>query len=164
MAPERRWGYGILGLGIGALVDGFVLHQLLQWHHLWSSQTTVDTVEGLEHNTLADGIFHAVTWLVTLAGSLLAVKAWRGGELAPPWRAHGGALLAGWGAFNLVEGTIDHLILGIHHVRDDLGGPIGWDIGFLVVSAALAAVGAALIRSAAVSDGARAPARADRAR
>ena len=31
-------------------------------------------------------------------------------------------LLVGWGAFNLVEGTIDHEILGIHHVRDDLAG------------------------------------------
>jgi hypothetical protein len=29
-------------------------------------------------------------------------------------------LLAGWGAFNVVEGVIDHQMLGIHHVRDDL--------------------------------------------
>jgi len=30
------------------------------------------------------------------------------------------ALVAGWAAFNLVEGLIDHETLGIHHVRDDL--------------------------------------------
>jgi uncharacterized membrane protein len=29
-----------------------------------------------------------------------------------------GELLFGWGAFNLVEGLIDHHLLGIHHVRD----------------------------------------------
>ena len=33
---------------------------------------------------------------------------------------------------NVVEGLIDHQILGVHHVRDDLGGPLSWDIGFLV--------------------------------
>lgn len=46
-------------------------------------------------------------------------------------------MLAGWGAFNLVEGLIDHQILGVHHVRDDLGGPIGWDLGFLAFGALL---------------------------
>ena len=55
-------------------------------------------------------------------------------------------LLAGWGAFNLVEGLVDHQILGIHHVRDDLGGPLGWDLAFLTFGALLVAVGLALAR------------------
>jgi uncharacterized membrane protein len=57
-------------------------------------------------------------------------------------------LLAGWGIFNLVEGVVDHHILGVHHVRDDLGAPLGWDIGFLVFGALLLASGLALARSA----------------
>jgi len=48
-----------------------------------------------------------------------------------------------------VEGLIDHQILGIHHVRDDLGGPIGWDIGFLIFGALLIVVGLAMERSGA---------------
>ena len=44
-------------------------------------------------------------------------------------------LLAGWGVFNVVEGLIDHQILGIHHVRDDLGAPLGWDLAFLAFGA-----------------------------
>jgi uncharacterized membrane protein len=40
-----------------------------------------------------------------------------------------GLLLAGWGAFNVVEGLVDHMTLGIHHVRDDIGGPLGWTSG-----------------------------------
>lgn len=56
-------------------------------------------------------------------------------------------LLAGWGVFNLVEGLIDHQILGIHHVRDDLGAPLGWDIGFLVFGALLIIVGLLLSKS-----------------
>ena len=57
-------------------------------------------------------------------------------------------LLVGWGAFNVVEGVIDHEMLGIHHVRDDLGGPIGWDLGFLAFGLALVVVGLALSRRA----------------
>ena len=50
-------------------------------------------------------------------------------------------MLVGWGAFNVVEGVIDHQILGIHHVRDDLGGPLGWDLGFLASGLILTALG-----------------------
>jgi uncharacterized membrane protein len=40
------------------------------------------------------------------------------------------------------------MVLGIHHVRDDLGGPVGWDFGFLVFGALLVAVGGAMGRRA----------------
>ena len=47
----------LLGVGLGGFVDGIVLHQILQWHHMLTA--TVDhpaeTVAGLEANTLADG-------------------------------------------------------------------------------------------------------------
>ena len=29
-----------------------------------------------------------------------------------------GLLVGGWGAFNLVEGLVDHHLLQLHHVRD----------------------------------------------
>lgn len=134
----------LLGVGLGGFADGIVLHQVLQWHHMVSDQACcpTSTVEGLEHNTLADGLFHAATWLVTLAGSLAVVRAWRRGDLAPAWRAHVGALLVGWGLFNLAD-TVNH-VLGFHHVRDDLGGPVGWDVGFFVFALALVGAGAAL--------------------
>jgi uncharacterized membrane protein len=139
----------LMGIGLGGFVDGIVLHQILQWHHLLTDEGDfpADTVEGLQGNTVADGLFHAATWVCVLAGTLAAVRAWQRRRLAPPWRGHLGLLLAGWGAFNLVEGIVDHQVLGIHHVRDDLGGPLSWDIGFLVVGALLVLVGAALARS-----------------
>jgi uncharacterized membrane protein len=55
--------------------------------------------------------------------------------------------LRGGGLFNLVEGVIDHQLLGIHHVRDDLGAPLGWDLAFLASGVVLIAVGMALARS-----------------
>jgi uncharacterized membrane protein len=140
----------VLGIGLGGFVDGIVLHQLLQWHHLLSSTGSdnigvraypVDTVDGLRMNTVWDGAFHVVTWLAVLTGLALLYarvtgsprQTWGSGPL---W----GWILVGWGAFNLVEGVIDHHILGIHHVR---GGPnqLWWDLGFLALGAALVAAG-----------------------
>jgi uncharacterized membrane protein len=138
----------IMGLGLGGFIDGIVFHQILQWHHLLTDtgDHPMATVAGLEDNTLADGFFHLATWVLVVLAMVLTIRAWQRGNLAPPWRAHFGLLLAGWGVFNVVEGLIDHQILGIHHVRDDLGGPIGWDIGFLAFGALLIAVGYALQR------------------
>jgi uncharacterized membrane protein len=47
--------------------------------------------------------------------------------------------------FNLVEGVIDHHILGIHHVKP---GPhqLAWDLGFLAVGALLVVVGWVMVQ------------------
>ena len=138
-----------MGLGLGGFVDGIVLHQILQWHHMLTGEQggePMSTVAGLEANTLADGFFHVATWIMVVVASWLILRAWQEGEIAPPWRAHFGMLLAGWGVFNVVEGLVDHELLGIHHVRDDLGGPIEWDLGFLLLGVLLVAGGLALAR------------------
>src|SRR4051794_24839692 len=140
----------LLGIGLGGFIDGIVLHQMLQWHHMLTSTAghPMTTVAGLEANTLADGLFHAATWVCVAAGCWLMWRAWRHGESAPPWRVQLGLVVAGWGAFNVVEGLVDHLVLGIHHVRDDLGGPLGWDLGFLAFGALLLAGGLSAAASA----------------
>lgn len=136
--PSRAPGI-LLGLGLGGFVDGIVLHQILQWHHMVSDvdEYPTNTVAGLEVNVLADGFFHAGMWVLVFAGVVATFAAWRRGRLGPPLSFHFGLLLAGWGAFNLVEGIVDHHILQVHHVRDDLGAPLSWDIGFLVFGALL---------------------------
>jgi len=136
----------LYGLGLGGFVDGIALHQILQWHHMVSNvqDYPVTTVAGLEVNTLADGFFHVATWSLVLVGSITAIIAWRQGRLAPSWGFHFGLVLAGWGIFNVVEGLIDHQLLGVHHVRDDLGAPLSWDIGFLIFGALLIVGGCVL--------------------
>jgi uncharacterized membrane protein len=148
--PPRAIGL-LYGIGFGGFVDGIVLHQLLQWHHMVSdvADYPTTTVAGLEANTLADGFFHVATWLCVLAASLMAVRSWQQGRRAPGWRFHVGLMLAGWGLFNLVEGVVDHHLLGVHHVRDDLGAPLSWDLGFLVFGALLVVGGWLLHRSGA---------------
>jgi uncharacterized membrane protein len=143
-----RTGPILYGVGLGGFVDGIVLHQVLQWHHLLSDthDHPMTTVAGLEVNTLADGLFHVVSWVFVVVASLVTVSQWRQGRRAPTWRFHAGWILVGWGLFNLVEGIVDHQLLGVHHVRDDLGGPLSWDVGFLVVSAVLVLAGLRLQR------------------
>ncbi|MGY1812370.1 DUF2243 domain-containing protein [Blastococcus sp. SYSU D00820] len=143
--PSRATGL-LYGLGFGGFVDGIVLHQILQWHHMASAVRSPTTVAGLELNTTADGLFHLATWVLTFAGTITALVAWRQGRIAPSWSFHLGLVLAGWGIFNVVEGLVDHQLLGVHHVRDDLGGPLAWDIGFLVFGVLLIAGGWALHR------------------
>ena len=120
----------LFGLGFGGFVDGIVLHEILQWHHMISGAQSSETLAGLELNVMADGFFHVVTWLLVMAGSIMTLVSWRQGRVAPTWSFHFGLLVAGWGFFNVVEGLIDHQLLGVHHVRDDLGAPLSWDIGF----------------------------------
>jgi uncharacterized membrane protein len=149
-APARRLIRAgvLLGIGLGGFIDGILLHQILQWHHMVShvQDYPVTTVAGLEVNTMTDGFFHVATWFFVLLGSITAIVAWRQGRLAPNWRFHFGLVLTGWGIFNLVEGVVDHHLLGIHHVRDDLGAPLSWDLGFLVFGALLLAGGWAMHR------------------
>lgn len=138
----------ILGLGLGSFFDGIVLHQILQWHHMVSNvaEYPVTTIDGLEANTLADGLFHAVAYLFTAVGLALL---WRAGPGPLPARILIGLLLMGWGAFNLVEGIVDHHILDVHHVREDLNNQLAWDLGFLTWGAIMLIGGWFLQRSAA---------------
>jgi len=127
----------ILGIGLGGFVDGIVLHQILQWHHmLTSAGYPPDNVRNLTINTLFDGLFHASTWIATTIGLFLLDRAVRRGHGWSGRRLLGGMLM-GWGGFNLVEGLIDHHVLGLHHVREAAANPLVWDIGFLILGALL---------------------------
>ncbi|WP_104991322.1 DUF2243 domain-containing protein [Deinococcus sp. NW-56] len=139
------WGGVLLGLGLGGFFDGIVLHQILQWHHLLSEVYLPTTLENLKINTVADGFFHAATWVFTLIGLLLLWQGTRGQHVT--WRTSAliGALLFGWGLFNVVEGLVNHQLLQIHHVRPGPNQAL-YDLGFLVWGAAMLLVGWALMR------------------
>ncbi len=144
--PASRASGLLLGLGLGGFVDGILMHQILQWHHLVSSYEDPDTVSGLELNTLADGLFHAASLFLVLGAVIVLLAHWRQRRLAPSWAFHWGLVVAGMGFFNIADSLVNHWALGSHHVRDDLGGPLAWDIGFFVLSLVLAAAGWALHR------------------
>lgn len=135
----------LLGCGLGGFFDGIVLHQLLQWHNLLSSVRPPVDLVSMKLNMLWDGVFHVMTWLATTAGVIQLWLAARRPDLNWSAATFAGGGLLGWGAFNLVEGVLDHAILGIHHVRP---GPdqLAWDLGFLVWGASMLAAGGWLVR------------------
>src|SRR3954453_1351006 len=82
VAPPRMPSFP-LGVGLGGFVDGILLHQVLQWHHMLTGTAShpAATVAGLEANTLADGLFHVGTWLAVTAATVLLLRQWQRGEL-----------------------------------------------------------------------------------
>jgi len=139
----------LLGMGLGGFFDGIVLHQILQWHHMVShvDRYPTTTVAGLEGNTLADGLFHAATYVFTLIGFALLWNALRNPEVSWSGRAYVGLLLFGWGLFNVVEGVIDHHLLQVHRVKENAENPLLWDLGFLVWGGIMLLVGWRLARN-----------------
>lgn len=139
----------LLGLGLGGFFDGIVLHQVLQWHHmLTSAGYPPDSVANLKVNVFWDGLFHMSTYVFTGLGLFVLWRHSRRTHLRWPAKILIATILMGFGLFNLVEGLIDHQILGIHHVNETVPREqwIYWDIGFLIWGAAMLAGGWALLR------------------
>ncbi|WP_426957819.1 DUF2243 domain-containing protein [Muricoccus radiodurans] len=140
---------GILfGLGLGGFFDGIVLHQVLQWHHMLSSWYPINTIENLKLNTLWDGMFHSATYLFVVAGLFVLWRSAHRRHLFWSNRLLVGTMLIGFGVFNVVEGIVDHQILGLHHVNEVVPREewLVWDLGFLAWGAAMIAVGGVLTR------------------
>jgi uncharacterized membrane protein len=126
----------LIGVGMGGFVDGIVLHQIAQWHSMLSNLVPPHTMDTMRLNMRWDGLFHALTWLVTLVGILRLRSAAAGRATMPSLQAFAGQLLLGWGAFNLIEGIIDHQILGLHNVRE-VPNAMLYNLTFLAIGGVL---------------------------
>ena len=139
----------LLGLGLGGFFDGIVLHQILQWHHMATSAGfPADSLGNLQLNVMLDGLFHASTWLFTVAGLAILWRHARQPHARWSARLLAGAMLMGFGIFNVVEGIIDHHLLGLHHVNETVPPEqwLWWDLGFLAWGALMLVGGWALQR------------------
>jgi uncharacterized membrane protein len=125
----------LLGIGLGGFIDGILLHQILQWHNMLSSVRPPVDLVSMKFNMVWDGLFHAVTWMFTVVGVVLLFRAGRRDDVVWSGRIFFGTMLFGWGLFNFVEGIIDHLIAGIHHVHPG-AHQLAWDIGFVALGGA----------------------------
>jgi uncharacterized membrane protein len=140
---------GILfGIGLGGFFDGIVLHQVLQWHHMLSSWYPITSIPNIELNTLWDGIFHSTTYVVVVIGLFIL---WRTAHRQHIYWSNKlllGTLFVGFGLFNLVEGVVDHQLLGVHHVNERVPREqwIYWDIGFLAWGVAMIIGGGLLVK------------------
>jgi uncharacterized membrane protein len=149
----------ILGIGLGGFFDGILFHQMLQVHNMLSAVLPKTTIPNIEVNMFWDGVFHAVTWIATVIGLFMLWSAVRRPGIVLATGAFVGSLLFGWGLFNVVEGIIDHQILGIHHVLENAANHLPADLAFLAWGAIMIVVGWSMMRPARYTAHPAAPAR-----
>lgn len=126
----------LFGVGIAAaIIDLFVFHLVLQWHHFYDLSTPRIAL-------IADGIFHAFGWFITVAALFLLADARRHGPV--PWLRWAGAVIAGVGFFQLIDGVLNHKILGIHQIRYGVDLLV-YDVVWIGSAILLMIVGAAVL-------------------
>lgn len=123
---------GVLGFALGGFFDGISLHQLLQWHHLFSL-VPGETWRDMQNQILMDGLFHVLHYVIALVGIWLLWRARPGFTGAAADRRLLGAALLGFGAWQAVDVVLFHWILMIHRIRVGVPNPLAYDIGWFVV-------------------------------
>src|SRR4051794_425116 len=128
---RRSSGALLLGVALGGLFDGILLHQVLQWHHLLSLFGS-ESLQDIRTQVLADGLFRILMYALACAGLWLL---WSGGSSVVPAKSSKliGMTLLGFGVWQLVDVAFFHWILRIHRSRVDVANPLFWDIGWILV-------------------------------
>ncbi len=127
----------LFGCGIaGSVIDLFVFHLLLQWHHFYDLSTTTTAL-------VADGLFHGATWLITVWGLFMFADVRQ--QIAVPWTRWAGAVLTGIGFFQLVDGIVFHKLLGIHQIRYGVDLLV-YDLVWILSAIILLTIGLVMLR------------------
>ena len=125
----------LFGVGVAAFVDETVFHQLLHWHHFYDRSTAA---AGL----VSDGVFHAFGWFSVVAALFLFADLRR----RQVWQARRwvGAMLVGYGAFQLYDGTVQHKLMRLHQIRYDVE-LLPYDLAWNLSAAAFLVAGVVLL-------------------
>jgi uncharacterized membrane protein len=130
----------MLGVGLMAALDTVLFHQILQWHNFYAHTN--------DHwRIVSDGLLHFATTTLLFLGAL---RLWddravlRGTEQG---RAFAGVIVLGMGAFQLFDGTIDHLLLQLHPVRENVSPIWPYDLAWNAAALLMIVVGWLLWRS-----------------
>jgi uncharacterized membrane protein len=135
--PRSWWPAALTGMGLAGLVDVIVFHQLLGWHHFYDQSTMAVglTSDGLLDLALTAALVVGLVALVETAGPVAR------------WGRHTwGAILAGFGGFNLFDGVVDHKLLRLHQIRPGVADQFPYDAVWIGLSLLILAVGVGLVR------------------
>ena len=61
------WAGYLIGFALGGFWDGIILHQILLWHHLLAGLQG-EPFSDIRFQILADGLFHALMYVVAAIG------------------------------------------------------------------------------------------------
>ncbi len=126
------WAGYLIGFALGGFFDGILLHQILQWHHLLSG-IEAEALRDLRAQVLADGLFHALMYLVAAAGLWMLYCSRKELTGARADRNLVADILIGFGVWHVIDAVLSHWLTGIHRIRMDVPEPILWDLGWLAV-------------------------------
>lgn len=132
--PLRRYRLAgfFIGVALAGFFDGILLHQILQWHSLFSSLDG-QVYQDLRFRMLTDGAFHAAMYGIGLVGLWLL---WRGRhEFASEGsgKRFASTLLIGFGVWHLADAVLNHWLLGLHHIKDDDPNWLWLDLAFFAL-------------------------------
>lgn len=133
---QNVWSGILFGIGVMALVDEIIFHQLLQWHHFYDHSTPFI-------GTMTDGLLTSFGLLGVVLGFFMFADLKRNHEVwMKKWFA---SFLMGTGIFQLFDGIIDHKILRVHQVR--YVDPLWlYDAGWIITGVILLIAGIILFR------------------
>lgn len=132
-APRRlRRASFLLGFAMGGFFDGILLHQILQWHHLLSN-VQAGPLGSLGAQVAADGVFHAIMYVIAAAGLIELFRARSAASPGTPIRPRWGHFWIGFGSWHIIDALLSHWITGIHRIKMDADQPLIWDIAWFVV-------------------------------
>jgi uncharacterized membrane protein len=140
----------LLGIGMGGFIDGILFHQVLQLHSMLSAKLPQESLVNVKTSMVWDGLFHAFTWMTTAAGITVLWNAVKRKETPRNGRFLMGAMIGGWGIFNLIEGLVDHYLLQVHHVVERLGLSV-YDHLFIASGAFFMVIGFMMVKKSKVS-------------
>ena len=126
----------LFGSGIAAsMIDLFIFHLGLQWHHFYDLSTPQVALA-------ADGFFHAFGWFITIWGLFLLADVRRRADVA--WKRWAGAVTAGLGFFQLLDGVVSHKLLRIHQIRYEVD-LLPYDLTWIGSAVLILLVGVAVV-------------------
>jgi uncharacterized membrane protein len=129
----------MLGVGIMGAVDEIIFHQLLQWHHFYMNTTEYWRI-------FSDGLFHMLTTVLLFSGAILLFLQRRTISPITRNRPFWAAIFVGAGAFQLFDGTVNHKLLRLHQVRENVENLLPYDIGWILSGLIILAIGVYLWR------------------
>ena len=119
---QATWSGLLFGIGLMALVDEIIFHQLLQWHHFYDWDTPFIGI-------MSDGLLNAFGLFALVAGLFMFADLRRKQAISP--RQWASPVFIGLAGFQLFDGIINHKLLRIHQVRynvDVLPYDLAWNI------------------------------------